>query len=93
MEYLQARRDVVHQANARIQQNSGAAASMLLKLMADPTTPVSVRARASQCILEQKPARLAGRWEQNATACEHVFVYRVGPLHSHCLASRTNGYT
>src|SRR5438552_18709258 len=51
-EYLQARRDVVLQTNARIQQNSGAAASVLLKLMADPTTPASVRARASQCILE-----------------------------------------
>jgi hypothetical protein len=51
-EYLQARRDVVLQTNARIQQNSGAAASVLLKLMADSTTPASVRARASQCILE-----------------------------------------
>jgi hypothetical protein len=51
-EYLQARRDVLSQAHARIQQNSGAAASVLLKLMADPTTPASVRARASQSILE-----------------------------------------
>lgn len=51
-EYLQARRDVVLQTNARIQQNSGAAASVLLKLMADGTTPASVRARVSQCILE-----------------------------------------
>jgi len=51
-EYLQARRDVVLQTNARIQQNSGAAASVLLKLMADSTTPASVRVRASQCILE-----------------------------------------
>src|ERR1039458_10692803 len=37
-EYLQARRDVVHQVNARIQQNAGAAAVVLLKLMADHTT-------------------------------------------------------
>ena len=51
-DYLQARRDVVLQTNARIQQNSGAAASVLLKLMADPATPASVRARASQCILD-----------------------------------------
>ena len=36
-----------------IQQNSGAAASVMLKLMADPATPASVRARNAQCILEQ----------------------------------------
>ena len=52
-EYLLARRDVVVQTNARIQQNSGAAASVMLKLMADPATPASVRARTAQCILEQ----------------------------------------
>ena len=50
--YLQARREVVLQTNARIQQNSGVAASVLFKLMADPTTPASVRARTAQCILE-----------------------------------------
>jgi hypothetical protein len=50
--HLEARRDVVFQTNARIQQNSGAAASVLFKLMADPTTPPSVRARTAQCILE-----------------------------------------
>jgi len=52
-EYLQARREGVHQANARIQQNAGAAASVLLRLMADPLTPASVRARAAECILER----------------------------------------
>jgi hypothetical protein len=50
--HLEARREVVSQTNARIQQNSGAAASVLFKLMADPTTPPSVRARTAQCILE-----------------------------------------
>jgi hypothetical protein len=50
--YLQARREAVSQANARIQQNAGAAASVLSKLMADPATPASIRARVSQCILE-----------------------------------------
>ena len=50
-EYLQARRDVVHQANARIQQNAGAAAAVLLKLMADHTTPASVRMRSAECVL------------------------------------------
>lgn len=57
-EYLQARRDVVNQVNARIQQNSGAAASVLLKLMADPSTPASVRARTAQCILERSAKSL-----------------------------------
>src|ERR1035441_5317043 len=50
--YLQARREVVFQTNARLQQNSGAAASVLFKLMADPATPPSIRARTAQCILE-----------------------------------------
>jgi hypothetical protein len=50
--HLQARREVVFQTNARMQQNSGAAAAVLFKLMADPTTPASVRARTAQCILE-----------------------------------------
>ena len=57
-EYLQARREVVNQVHARIQQNSGAAASVLLKLMADATTPASVRARAAQCILERSAKSL-----------------------------------
>jgi len=57
-EYLQARRDVVNQVHARIQQNSGAAASVLLRLMADATTPASVRARAAQCILERSAKSL-----------------------------------
>lgn len=50
--YYQARREVVFQTNARLQQNSGVAASVLFKLMADPATPASVRARTAQCILE-----------------------------------------
>jgi hypothetical protein len=50
--YLEARREVVFQTNARLQQNAGAAASVLFKLMADPATPPSIRARTAQCILE-----------------------------------------
>jgi hypothetical protein len=57
--YLQARREVVSLTNARLQQNSGAAASVLLKLMADPTTPASVRARAAHSILEASNKSLA----------------------------------
>src|ERR1035441_1781243 len=50
-EFLPTRRDVVHQANARIQQNAGAAPAVLLKLMADHTTPASVRMRSAECVL------------------------------------------
>ena len=57
--YLQARREVVSLTNARLQQNSGAAASVLLKLMADASTPASVRARAAQSILELANKSLA----------------------------------
>ena len=39
--------EVVEHAYARIQQNAGAAAAVLLKLMADPDTPASSRIRAS----------------------------------------------
>ena len=37
-DYLQARREVVAQTHARIQQNSGIAASVLFKLLGDATT-------------------------------------------------------
>jgi len=52
-EYLQARRQGVQQANARIQQHCGVAAAVLLKLIADSSTPPSVRVRAAQNILER----------------------------------------
>lgn len=46
-EYRRARWEVVEQAYARVQQNTGAAASVLLRLMVDPTTPPSGRIRAA----------------------------------------------
>ena len=46
-EYRRARWEVVEQAYARIQQNTPAAASVLLKLMVDPGTPSSGRIRAA----------------------------------------------
>jgi hypothetical protein len=46
-EYRRARWEVVEQAYARVQQNTGAAASILLKLMVDPVTPASGRIRAA----------------------------------------------
>jgi hypothetical protein len=50
--YRQAGQEAVMRTNARIQQNSGAAASVQFKLMADPASPASVRASTSRFILE-----------------------------------------
>jgi transposase-like protein len=51
--YNQARREAVRQANARLQQNSGVAATVLLKTMADATTPAAVKVKAAECVLER----------------------------------------
>jgi len=45
-EYLRARREVVSQATARLQQSTNAAATIFLKLMLDPNVPAAVRLRA-----------------------------------------------
>jgi hypothetical protein len=49
--YRKARHDAFSQSIARLQYNSSAAATTLLKLMVDPRTPASVRARAAECVL------------------------------------------
>jgi len=49
--YLEARREAMVQANARLQQASSAAVSTLVKVMVDPSTPASARVRAADCIL------------------------------------------
>ena len=46
-EYRRVRWEVVEQAYARAQQNTGAATTLLLMLMADPKTPPSSRIRAA----------------------------------------------
>jgi len=50
--YLEARREVVGQANARMQQNSGFAASTLLKVMVSQDVPASVRIRAALAVMQ-----------------------------------------
>jgi transposase-like protein len=52
-EYLEVRREAMSQANARIQQNSGALASLGFKLVADPATPASVRAHLILGLLDR----------------------------------------
>ena len=51
--YREARRDGFGQATARLQQASGAAASVLLKMMVDPNSPASTRVRAAQAVLDR----------------------------------------
>src|SRR5579871_3419905 len=52
-EYLQARREVVSQANARIQSNCGAMASLALMLAANKDTPIAVKARLCLGLLDR----------------------------------------
>jgi hypothetical protein len=49
--YRQDRRDAFHQAIARLQQGTSAAATTLLKAMIEPGTPASVRVRAADSVL------------------------------------------
>ena len=49
--YRAAKRTAFGQAIARLQQGSSAAATTLLKLMLDPATPPSTRARCSESVL------------------------------------------
>jgi hypothetical protein len=49
-EYLKARREVVCQGIARLQQATGAAGVTILKLMTDPNVPAAVRLRAAEAV-------------------------------------------
>ena len=57
-EYQQARRDIIVQTNARIQQNAGLATTVLLKQMASPDTPPAVKARVAQFFIEHAGSSL-----------------------------------
>lgn len=49
-EYRKARREVVQQAIARLQQATGAAGTVALKLLTDPNVPAAVRLRAAEFV-------------------------------------------
>jgi hypothetical protein len=49
--YREARRAAFGQSIARLQQGTSAAASTLLKIMLDQTSPASTRVRAAECIM------------------------------------------
>jgi transposase-like protein len=50
--WLQARREGLSQATSRLQQGTGAAVSIMLKTMVDPTISPSMRLRAARDVLE-----------------------------------------
>ena len=52
-EYRKARREAVHQSVARMQQATGAAATIVLKLMTDPNVPAAVKLRAAECVFDR----------------------------------------
>ena len=51
--WREARRAVVSQSSARLQQASGAAVSTLLKIMLDANAPASARVRAADRVLDR----------------------------------------
>jgi hypothetical protein len=51
-QYLKARRKVLEQATARLQQATGPAGTTILKLMSDPNQPAAVRLRAALAVFE-----------------------------------------
>jgi len=50
--YRQARREAMFQSIARVQQNSGAATTTMLKLMVDPASPPACRLNAAHRVIE-----------------------------------------
>ena len=50
--FLQVRRENLQHTNARIQQNSGVAAAVLFKLLADTATSATVKARVALGLLD-----------------------------------------
>jgi transposase-like protein len=57
-EYRAARRASVSQTNARFQQTTGAAASIIMKLMVDPKVVDSVRLRAAEYVVNHSAKAL-----------------------------------
>lgn len=57
-EYLQARREVLSQSLARLQQGSSAAVATLLKIMVDPNSPTASRVQAANRVLDHAKAAL-----------------------------------
>jgi transposase-like protein len=52
-EYRKARHEAVHQSVALLQQATGAAATIVPKLMTDPNVPAAVKLRAAECVFDR----------------------------------------
>jgi hypothetical protein len=85
-EYLQARREGVSEAIARLQQGCNAASTTLLKIMLDPNNPAASRVRAAERVIEHaqklaesqdREARLQ-RLEQKIAARDNSNVDELG---------------
>src|ERR1700704_2557540 len=73
--YQQALRNIQAQATVRLQQASDAAATIILKLMLDPSVPAAVRLRSAHLVMEG-PRRSASqdRTKPEPPRLEVVFV-------------------
>ena len=79
--YRDARRAAVSQANARLQQATGAAAATFLKLMVDQNVPAACRIRAAECVMN---------YSTKAIEIEDIEA-RLSELEKAAEASRQNG--
>jgi hypothetical protein len=68
---------VLHTNVARFQQEATAAATTLLKVMLDQTTPASVKVRAAECVMNHSSTWLACGWRK-------IPVFRLKNLHRWC---------
>jgi molybdenum-dependent DNA-binding transcriptional regulator ModE len=57
-EYRLARREAVQQSFGRLQQGSGAAATILMKIMLDPANPAASRVRAADRVMQHSQSHL-----------------------------------
>ena len=78
-EYRRAKRTAFGQAVARLQQGTGAAAAVMLKLMVDPAVPASTRLRAADYVFTHaKSAIDLEEIEARITALEHAAELKTG---------------
>jgi hypothetical protein len=76
-EYRTARREVVNQSVARLQQATGAAGTVMLKLMADRSVPAAVRPRTAECVFDRLRLSACGGGPTPALYLEKKFLGRI----------------
>jgi hypothetical protein len=77
--FLEARKAAIAHGNGRLQYGYGAAASTLMKIMLDPSSPASVRMRAAESVMdrakqgieeEDTDPRITALEQKNAERCK-----------------------